>query len=373
MRFVLLVVSLSLIACLPHPVTTGFSPKVLRAERAALEAPESPDSWAQLGGAYLDAGDSDRAYSALQEALRLNAENQAAVEGLATLMSSGWVSNIERTALNSPNDDEVWGDVGDYFAGTGQVDRALVFYLRAMRLDSSDSEWINKVVKAGGAADVLASFESQAVGQQENDEWLGDYGDLFRQMNRIDDACAQYRNALALDPEDSEWMEKVALCDSGQMMPLIEGEEGIGDGMEHEGMVHEGLREDMDPMAQIASLESLVVQNPENDEYLGRLGQLLAIQGELERAKGLIEQAMKLDPTDSEWPRVFSALTGQTRLEVLRGLIALHPNLDELQGDLGDALVDLGRPEEAIKAYKEAGRLDPADLEWAAKLKLLGH
>ena len=82
---------------------------------------------------------------------------------------------------------------------------------------------------------------------------------------------------------------------------------------------------------------------------------------------------MKLDPADAEWPRIFGAITGQTRLEIIRGLIALHPTMDELQGDLGDILVDLGRPEEAVEAYKEASRLDPTDNEWASKLKLLGH
>jgi cytochrome c-type biogenesis protein CcmH/NrfG len=370
MRFVLLIVSISLIACLPHPVAPGFSPEVLRAEGTALQSPESPDSWANLGRTYLDAGDSDRAYSAFQEALRLNAENQAAVEGMATLMSSSWVSNIERTALAAPGDDEVWGDVGDHFLEMGQVDRALLFYVRAMSLDSSDSEWQNKVIDTGGADHVLAIFERQAVGQQDNDEWLGDYGDVFRRMARIDDACTQYRNAFALDPEDNEWREKVALCDGGQMQPFLEGEENV---LSEHGMGHDGPVENMDPMAQIASLESLVVQNPENDEYLGRLGLLLAVQGDLERAKGLVEKAMHLDPTDGEWPRLFSALTGQTRVEILRGLVALHPALDELQGDLGDALVDLGRPEDAVQAYQEASRLDPEDKEWKQKLKILGH
>ena len=370
MRFTLSVLPLSLMACLPHPVVSGLSPKVLHAERATLEAPDRAESWTQLGATYLDSGDHDSAYSALQEALRLNAEDPEAQKVMDRLIATGWVSSIERKALAAPGDDEAWGDVGDHFAEVGQVDRALAFYTRALSLDPSDSEWHKKVIEMGGSDSVLEIFESQAVGQQDNDEWLGDYGDLLRQLNRIDDACSQYRNALALDPSDSEWIDSVALCDSGQMSPLIESEHG---GLHEPGMRHDEAGEELDPMEQIASLESLVVQNPENDEYLGRLGLLLAIQGELERARDLVEQAMRLDPADAEWPRIFGAITGQTRLEIIRGLIALHPTMDELQGDLGDILIDLGRPEEAIEAYKEASRLDPADNEWASKLKLLGH
>jgi Flp pilus assembly protein TadD len=336
-------------------------PNVLHAERATLKDPSSATQWANLGVAYLDSGNEDGAYSALQEAIRLESENKLAVDGLERLSASSWVSAVERSALASPGDDEVWGDVGDHFAGLGQTERALPYYLHALQLDPSDSEWQNKIAEAGATDKVLEIFERQAVGQQDNDEWLGDYGDVLRQMGRIEDACEQYRNALALDPTDSEWRENVNQCEGGTMLPPEEGTLGVLTGA--------GER---DVEAEIASLEKLVLSEPENDEYVGRLGMLLATQGSLERGSELLNKAMRMDPTDNTWPRLVGALTGTPRVELLQELVVLHPNNDELHGDLGDMLVDLGRQEEAASAYLEATRLDPADQEWKDKLKILG-
>ena len=356
-------------ACVTVHHSAELLPEVISAERATLKNPSSSEQWASLGVAYLDAGDQDHAYAALQEAIRLDSDNATAVDALARLSSSDWVSAIERSALAAPGDDEVWGDVGDHFAELGQTERALPFYLRALHLDPSDTEWQNKITEAGGSEEVLRIFEGQAVSHQDNDEWLGDYGDVLRSMDRIEDACEQYRNALALDPTDSEWRDNVAQCEGGVMTRVPEGHEGESS---HLLSTIESDNE-QDPAVEIASLERLLESEPDNDEYLGRLGMLLASQGSLERGTELLKRAMQIDPTDMSWPRLFSALTGQPRLDLLQEMVLLHPENDELHGDLGDMFVDLGRQDEAATAYKEATRLDPEDQEWKDKLKILGH
>ena len=110
-----------------------------------------------------------------------------------------------------------------------------------------------------------------------------------------DDACAQYSNALALDPADSEWVQRVDECNSGAPLAVsTESHEYMG-GMhpEHGMMEHgeaygEALSGQGDPEAQISNLENLLEGEPENDEYMGRLGVLLAEQGNMERASELL-------------------------------------------------------------------------------------
>jgi Flp pilus assembly protein TadD len=154
----------------------------------------------------------------------------------------------------------------------------------------------------------------------------------------------------------------VAQCDAGGMKPVAAGEESH---------LHEEPPTDEDPVIQIAGLEAMLEHDPENDELLGRLGELLAIEGEVDRAKLLVGRAMAIDPTDVEWPRTMGAISGRPRLEILEELVLLHPELDELHGDIGDLLVDLGRVEEARQAYEKASALDPEDKEWKKKIKLL--
>ena len=363
-----------LAACHAHHAQT-FNPEVLRAEKGALTEPGQADSWVQLGTAYFEVQKYDEAKAAFDEALRLDEDNSEAKAGIESLQETNWISEIERTALAEPRNDEVWGDIGDHFAERGMKEVALGYYLHAMALDPADSEWQQKVVESGSQEEVLALFESNAVHNQDNDEWLGDYGDLLARMDRRDDACAQYSNALALDPEDSEWIQRVDECNSGAPLAVspdmggMHPEHGM---MEHGEAYGEALSGQGDPEAQISNLENLLEGEPENDEYMGRLGVLLADQGNMERASELLLGAFALDPTDSVWPRTVSALTGRSRVDLLSEALESHAENDELHGDLGDAYVDLGRTQEALEAYRRALELDPDDAEWKNKLSLLG-
>ena len=191
-----------LAACHAHH-GKSFVPEVARAEKAALTNPSEAGSWVALGSVYMDARRFDQAKAAFDEALRIDEDNSEAKAGIERLQQTDWISEIERTALAQPSNDEVWGDIGDHFAERGSLRGALGYRLHAMSLDQADSEWQQKVAESGSQEEVLAIFESNAVHNQDNDEWLGDYGDLLARLDRREDACSQYSNALALDPSDS--------------------------------------------------------------------------------------------------------------------------------------------------------------------------
>ena len=352
----------------------GVSPQLVSAEKAALGSPSEAAVWASLGTAYVSEGHYDKAFSAFSEALRLEPENSLATSGMEQLNQTQWVSEIERKALENPSDDEIWGDIGDHFAEKGQSSKALTYYLRAMSLDPSDSEWHQKLTEHGSSEEVVAFYESNAVHNQDNDEWLGDFGDLLAGMDRREDACSQYRNALALDPSDSEWVQRVGECDSGaplqpsgglQHSDMVEGAEMMGHGDYPE--MHES------PEAQLQSFEQLVAQEPENDEYWGGIAQAHVALGNLEQGVEALERALALDPSDSVWPTMYCALTGSVLVDVLTAQLEQHANNDELHGDIGDAYVNSGDPEKAKEHYLRASELDPEDGEWKTKLRYLGE
>ena len=359
-------------ACHVHH-SGGVSPAVVSAEKAALGAPTESDVWASLGEAYLSEAQFEKAFSAFSEARRLDSESARAAAGLEKLANAQWISEIERKALDNPADDEIWGDIGDHFAERGQSEKALTYYLHAMSLDPTDSEWHQKLAESGSSEQVVAFYESNAVHNQDNDEWLGDYGDLLARMDRREDACSQYRNALALDPGDSEWVQRVGECDSGAPLGSSAGDGFEGHGMmEHEG----GL--DMEnahwsPEARVQQFEQLIAQEPENDEFWGGLAQAHIELGSLEQGGEALERALSLDPTDSTWPTIYCALTGTSLVDVLTAQLDQHAENDELHGDLGDAYVTAGNPEKAKESYLRAAELDPDDEEWRSKLRVLGE
>jgi tetratricopeptide (TPR) repeat protein len=65
---------------------------------------------------------------------------------------------------------------------------------------------------------MLAMYEAQQGQHQEDDEWLGYYGDLLMSVGREEEACDLYATALALDPDDYEWVGNVAEC-NGEARP----------------------------------------------------------------------------------------------------------------------------------------------------------
>jgi cytochrome c-type biogenesis protein CcmH/NrfG len=126
---------------------------ITRAESAVMTDPNSVEVWVMLGDTYKKAGRTDDALSAYQRALALepgSSEVQARIGGLG----SRSLGEAERLALANPMDDEVWGDLADEYAMRGETETALEYYIYALRIDPSDSEWQRKVVELCGVDQV---------------------------------------------------------------------------------------------------------------------------------------------------------------------------------------------------------------------------
>ncbi len=324
-----------------------------RAQTMVVSDPDSPDSWVALGDAYRHRLKRRRAREAYGRALALERDHEEATRKLARL-SSRRNPKIVRAALRDPTNDEMWGDVGDYYVSIGLREEALSAYQYALRLDPADSEWHRAVIGLGDIDAVLEIINSSV--ENATDETLGDMADLLRENGRTDEACDLYRRALSMDPSDTEWGPRVATC-NGTPMP-------DGAAIESAVAAMSGLS-GSDP---ISMLQGRVYAD---SELLTRLGIAHAKAGDLDNARRYLHSALLLSPADTAALESFAVVTNQTRLEVLEQLIEEVPGNDEVLGELGDQLLADGRAREAAAYYRQALAIDDDDPEWTEKLALV--
>ena len=322
--------------------------RIHTAQAGVLAQPDSTTAWMALGEAYQRAHAKKKARAAYHKVLAIDPEITAARAALADLQPRNRVSRLERRALRDPTNDEIWGDVADELVMQGDIDKALRYYVHALRIDPTDEEWINKVMELGGEDTLLQMYKDQVHAQPNNDELMGDYADLLSYLNRREEACMAYQRAAQLDPEDSEWNDRISEC---------AGARGID-------AVHAG--------SLIEVLEARLEAEPDNDELMGTLGDALLGSGDSEGALEYYRRALAADPGDSEWLDKVVAISGQPKLDILLELTGENPAQDELWGNLGDVYLDLGMRDDARAAYRKANALDPEDSEWQRKLQMFG-
>jgi len=146
-----LLLSAGLVGCAHMPWSAR---RIRTAQAGVLAEPDSTAAWMALGDAYHRAHAKKKARSAYTKVLAIDPEVRAAREALAELQPRNKVSRLERKALRDPTNDEIWGDVADELVMQGDIDKALRYYVHALRIDPTDEEWINKVMELGGE-DVL--------------------------------------------------------------------------------------------------------------------------------------------------------------------------------------------------------------------------
>lgn len=339
---------LVLAALITTPLAGCATKRIHKAQAQVLTEPDSTTAWMELGDAYRKGHRKKKARKTYQKVLAIEPAFQPARDALAKLQPRNRVSRLERRALKDPTNDEIWGDVADELALSGDTDKALRYYVHALRIDPTDEEWINKVMELGGEETLLGMYRDQMQAFPNNDELMGDYADLLTYLGRREEACMAYQRAQQIDPEDSEWNDRVAECAATGGVGAIEG-----------GSL-------------VEALESRLQAEPGNDELMGTLGDTLLASGDTEGALEQYRAALAADPGDSEWLDKVVAVSGMPKLEVLLELVEQHPTNDELWGNLGDLYLDLGQRDEARAAFRKAAALDPADEEWPRKLRMFG-
>lgn len=345
-RSVLLAVSLFAVACVPKGA-------VIEAEAGVMRAPMDANAWLKLGDLYSRSGRDSEAYSAYQNALALAPDDPTIRERLA-ISSGRELSELERQALLEPTNDEVWGDLGDTHRARGDQATALQYYLYALRLDPGDSEWQTNVAELGGMEEAVAILTA-SIQNETDDEALGDLADMLLTAGNTAAACESYARANAIDPGDSEWIDKlVTNCPDVVLTPYEGGDpyEGYDGGEGGIGMIGGG---------DYVDASSDVEQ-----------GKQALLAGDRPSAARYFDAALMIDPADKVALSGMILATGRTATDILGSLTDRIPGNDELWGDLGDAWLFSGDTSRAREAYQKAASLDPGDGEWQGQLGILG-
>lgn len=324
------------------------------AQAMVLSEPQSAMAWVALGDAYRSAMKGKKARAAYTRASALEPDNLE-VQARRADVGAGRASKLERRAMKSLQDDEIWGDLGDEYLAAGRTEDAQAAFEYAASIDPSDGEWQRKLAEMLGPEEMLAQIESGESTM--GDEELGDLADILVGQGDTERACELYQRAAELDPSDNEWQEKLS-NQCGISNTPFGTDYGYDGGMG-------GLIGAYDTIAEPA------YGSESDDSPLMIVGQAYALMGRTEEAADFLSRALADAPTDERLRTAVMLMKGVTEVELLEGLVLYHSDEDELWGDLGDAYASAARPTDAANAWGRAAELDPEDEEWGYKLGLV--
>jgi len=183
-------------------ILSGCSVNLYAYQQAVLNNPNDAQAWSQLATAYERSGNDELASNARAEAARIDPNAPGAGK-------QGFPAGSPQAAVFAePYNDEVWGDLGDWYIERGQTEAAVTAYIRASTLDPADSEWTQKL--ADYAPDYVIPTPDWR--EMNDDEAVGDVADALAASDNWDEACQAYAYALELDPEDGEWKRALTRC-----------------------------------------------------------------------------------------------------------------------------------------------------------------
>ncbi|MBN2800946.1 MAG: tetratricopeptide repeat protein [Deltaproteobacteria bacterium] len=298
-------------------------------EAAVLREPENDEAWGDLGDALVASGHPDRAREAYLLALSIDPTDGEWWRALAGLLSADEVEDLlARMGGQGENGDELVGAIAKGLREQGRDQEALSWFIRALRMDTGDSEWATAITELGGPQTLIDVLKEVAESAQ-NDEVFGDMGDAYWELQLAQQACASWERAASMDPGDDEWRNKLrGRCGTGEATVLAQqGVESIED----------------------------VLRAVQGGRPLGELAPV-------------VRQLLDGEPTRQELRWLVASNEGKSEVELLQELAGAHADSDEVYGDLGDALYAAGRVDEAIDAWKKAFSLDSSDSEWTRKL-----
>jgi tetratricopeptide (TPR) repeat protein len=335
-----------------------------KAQSQALADPSNADAWEELGNAYRARLRHQMAVDAYRTAMQLDPTRTHLARRTNGSMSRE-ARELKRAALRSPRDDEAWGDLGDMLVAEGAMEEARSAYMRALTIDPADSEWQQALATLGEVEFVARLMEGQL--NQQDDESLGDYGDMLAMLGREGEACEHWRMAAELDPSDEEWINHALDC--GYEVPDVPYDEYGNDYLY--GVVGGTIEGEYGDAPEATDLESLVARVSSDASLLTRLGQAYAQARNAPKAEETLWGALLVAPTDEEALQSYMVVTGKTRRQVLETLRDTFSDNDEVVGLLADHYLDLGLRDRARDLYSLAHQLDPDDPEWRAKKSLL--
>lgn len=172
--------------------------------------------------------------------------------------------------------------------------------------------------------------------------WLAhnNLGNCLRQEGKVDDAMAQYQEALRFEPENTITLYNIASA-----------------------LVQKGKLDDA-----IAQYREVLRVNPKYLDAYVNLGDALLKKGQLDEATAQYIAALKIKPNDAmAHYNLGTVLLQQGKKDEaiahFEEAVQINPDYADAQDNLGSVLAQEGRVNEAIAHFQEALRINPENAE----------
>ena len=299
-------------------------------------------------------------------------------------------------------------NLGTILAKQGQIDEAIQYYQKALRLEANDAYVHNNL---GTALDKKGQVDEAILQHQEALRLKPDYaeahydlGVALAKKGQTDEAIHHYQEALRLKPDHAEAHNNlgVALASKGQIEEAIreyqealrlkpdyaETHNNLGTALDGQGqtdaaileyretirldpdhlMAHYNLGNDLDEKGQtdeaITQYQQAIRLKPDNADAHNNLGTAFHRQGRNDEAIPQFQECLRLQPDHAfAYFNLANAFQEKGRTaDTIRAYqegLKLKPEEAEAHNNLGTAFSRQGRIGEAIRQFQEALRLKP--------------
>jgi protein O-GlcNAc transferase len=370
------------------------------AERLCMEilseSPRHPDAMHMLGVLRLTKGETDRAISLIDQALRENPRDAAIAEdlGVAHLAARNFEiaeTTFRRAMTLGGSHGLLYMRLGIALASQGKLADA-ISALRSAAARSPEVPEVhlnlgNALAERNHVDEAFASFRAVLELQPDNPIAHFNIGNLHRMAGRLEEAAVSYGKVLALEPRDADTHSNLGIVYE-QQRRLAEAERcyrqalalapshvhalnNLGNVLHAQGRLDEAA----------AACEKALALRPDFVSALLNLGDVRSDQAQLQAAQSLYERVLRLDGRNAEAHHGLGKLF-MTRGRIIDAVAAyrrsleIAPNVAPVHNDLGTALRDGGDFESAIAAYRKALAIEPqfvgALYNLAETLKIMG-
>ena len=310
---------------------------VTQLQAALKRDPGNPRRYIQLGQAYWDENDYQRAFAAFQQAVKVAPASAEARNWLgAFLMGRGnlldAISELRKAVSLDPTYARAYTNLGSALAKSGDLSDAAAAFRKALSLQpNSWAAHLNlglALRENGDAAGALVHLRRVARAEPRNATVQCELGQTLRQNGDLAGAVAAFERALEIDPE------------------LREAYYGLGFTLKQRGAA-----------AHKASPQ------PTRESY--QRAQDALTKGDLSAAKEQLFEAVGADESDGDAHNLLGYILGQegdmaSALAHLERAVALRPDSADAHYNYGAALWYSGSKDKALSELKTSIRLDPA-------------
>jgi tetratricopeptide (TPR) repeat protein len=311
--------------------------------------PDSAAAHNHLGIVLCDVKrDYPAAEAALREAIRLQPDDGKTHHNLGVALEHQGkvdeaVAEFRAAIRHQPDDARAHYILGDTLKGLGKFDEAIAEYRTAIRLQPDFAEAHNDL--GAVLCDVKRDYPAaeaafrEAIRLNPDDKHAStNLGNALASQGKLDEAMAAYREAIRLRPDAAEAHNRLGalLCYRKREYAAAEIEFRV-----------------------------VVRLKPDNAQAHYHLGNALNGQGKRDEAAAEFREAIRLKPDEFEFHVNLGIVLCDVKRDYpaaeaeFRAAIRLKPDFVPAHFDLGVALVNQGKHDEAIAAWREAIRLKP--------------